>query len=180
MEAESLRTLFVDRDGVINNKLEQDYVKKIDELEILPGVPEAFKIFSVLFERIIVVTNQQGIGKGLMSENDLQIIHKKIKEEISNAGGRIDDFFFCAHLASANCDCRKPKTGMAMQAKEKYPEIDFSNSLMIGDSEIDMRFADSIGAAKIFISAYPKSGNHRLEFKSLIEVAQHLFKESRG
>ena len=85
--------LFLDRDGVINKRVEGDYIKKWEEFEFLPGVLEALHIFSGVFDKIFVVTNQQGIGKGLMTEIDLEHIHDEMIQEIKINGGRINKIY---------------------------------------------------------------------------------------
>ena len=138
-------TLFLDRDGVINEKLEADYVKHWDEFEFKEGTLDAIKSFANLFGRIIVVTNQQGIGKGLMTEDDLKIIHDKMVQAIKQANGRIDSIQYCPHLASENCSCRKPNIQMALNAQLEFPEIEFNKSLLIGDSVSDIDMGKSLG-----------------------------------
>lgn len=144
-------TLFLDRDGVINRKRDNDYVKNPGELELLPGAIDAIVSFARFFGRIIVVTNQQGIGKGLMSEDDLAEIHGNISNEVIANGGRIDAFYHAPQLASENSPYRKPEIGMALKAQEDFPEIDFSKSVMIGDSPGDMKFAENAGMFAVFI-----------------------------
>lgn len=144
-------TLFLDRDGVINKRKIGDYIKLIDEFEFLPDVKEALSILSKYFNKIIIVTNQQGIGKGIMTENDLRDIHKYMLEEILKSSGRIDAIYYCPDLSNSNSNCRKPNPGMALKAKEDFPMIDFSHSMMVGDSKVDMDFAQNLGMKKIFI-----------------------------
>lgn len=144
-------TLFLDRDGVINDRLVDDYVKQINELQILPGVPEAIAHFSTLFGRILVVTNQQGIGRGMMTVDDLLIIHGFIGEVVKDAGGRIDHFYFAPQLASEKNNYRKPGTGMGLKAQRDFPEINFSKSVMIGDSETDIEFGMKLGMKTIML-----------------------------
>ncbi|HQM78484.1 MAG TPA: HAD family hydrolase [Bacteroidales bacterium] len=144
-------TLFLDRDGVINKRKIGDYIKLIDEFEFLPDVKEALSILAKYFNKIIIVTNQQGIGKGIMTENDLRDIHKYMLEEILKSGGRIDAIYHCPDLSNSNSNCRKPNPGMALKAKEDFPMIDFSHSMMVGDSKVDMDFAQNLGMKKIFI-----------------------------
>jgi len=146
-------TLFLDRDGVINKKRDNDYVKNLDELEILPGIPHAIANLSKKFGRVVVVTNQQGIGKGLMTENDLKLVHDQVQKEVESAGGTIDAFYFAPQLAVENAPFRKPGVGMAHKAKEDFPEIDFSKSIMIGDSISDMQFAENAGMFAVFIGS---------------------------
>ncbi len=145
-------TLFIDRDGVINKRLVDDYVKSTNEFDFLPGVLSALKTFSELFSRVFVVTNQQGIGKGLMNENDLQIVHKHLLKKVKEAGGKIDEIYYCSDLAGSGSKNRKPEIGMALKAKEKYPEIDFNTSIMIGDSISDMEFGKNAGMKTVFIT----------------------------
>lgn len=145
-------TLFLDRDGVINRRIVGDYVKKWEEMELLPGVPAAFEIFNRVFGRIIVVSNQQGVGKGLMTMKDVENIHETMAENISRAGGRIDAIYFAPQLASEKSIQRKPGVGMALKARKQFPEIKFKYSLMAGDSLSDMIFGKRAGMKTIFIS----------------------------
>ncbi len=145
-------TLFLDRDGVINKRLIDDYVKSTEEFEFLPGVLSAIKTFSEIFSRVFIVTNQQGIGRNLMSEKDLQIVHNFLLAEVHDAGGKIDKIYFCPDLADNESPNRKPEIGMALLAKKEYPEIDFSKSIMIGDSISDMKFGKNAGMKTVFIT----------------------------
>jgi histidinol-phosphate phosphatase family protein len=168
-------TLFLDRDGVINKRLEGDYVKTLAEFEFLDGVPEALKKLSGIFGKVIIVTNQQGIGKGLYTENDLHIIHSYLLDEIEKHEGRIDKVYFSPHLASANHPNRKPGIGMALEAKKDFPEIDFSRSMIAGDSISDMQFGKGCGMRTIFISEENISSDSiDHHFTSLLEFANHL------
>ena len=124
-------TLFLDRDGVINEKRENDYVKNWSEFTFINGTLEALSILSSLFRHIIVVTNQRGIGKGIMSENDLNIIHTRMMDLVLKNGGRIDKIYFCPEILDTSF-CRKPNIGMAMMAKNDFPKIDFDNTFWIG------------------------------------------------
>ena len=140
-------TLFLDRDGVINKKLDGDYVKTIDEFEFLPYALEAIKLFSSHFHRVVIVTNQQGISKRLMTEDDLHKVHQHLLQEVQNFGGRIDAIYHAPQLAEENSIMRKPNIGMALKAKEEFSSIDFKKSIMVGDSISDMEFARN---AKMF------------------------------
>ncbi|GAB4378174.1 MAG: HAD-IIIA family hydrolase [Salibacteraceae bacterium] len=144
-------TLFLDRDGVINKRLDNDYVKSIGEFEFLPGVIDALRQLAAFFERIIVVTNQQGIGKGVMTERDLFLVHEYMLAEVFNNGGRIDAVYHCPDVAEDDPPCRKPNTGMAFEARERFPEIDFKKSIMLGDSESDMEFAKRLGMVGVYV-----------------------------
>lgn len=144
-------TLFLDRDGVINLRLIDDYVKKIDEFVFLPNVIDAFKIFNEKFKHIIVVTNQQGVGKGLMTNEDVNSIHGFMIQNIECQGGRIDNVYFCPDLKSDLNNYRKPSPKMAFLAKEDFLDIDFSKSIMIGDMNSDIEFGKNTGMKTILI-----------------------------
>ncbi|MDX1940118.1 MAG: HAD family hydrolase [Saprospiraceae bacterium] len=170
-------TLFLDRDGVINHRLMEDYVKTWSEFQFLPGALDAIVYFSTLFGKIFVVTNQQGIAKGLMSEVDLQNIHQEMLNKINNAGGRIDKIYYCPHSRYDYCNCRKPRIGMALQAQKDFPDIDFNKSIMAGDTPSDIEFGKNAGMKKVFISQEqhvpPYSDWH---VKSLIDFANNISK----
>ena len=122
----SLDTLFLDRDGVINVKLEARYVRNSNEFEFMQGALVAISKLSKLFKRILIVTNQQGIGKGIMTEDDLNLLHSFMTSEIGKLNGKIDKIYFCPHLDTENCNCRKPNPGMINQAIADFPDIDLS------------------------------------------------------
>ncbi|HPQ08834.1 MAG TPA: HAD-IIIA family hydrolase [Bacteroidia bacterium] len=149
-------TLFLDRDGVINKKLDNDYVKKIDEFEFIDNAIEALKILRKKFGRIIIVTNQQGIGKGLMSDNDLQIVHDYMQKKLSDENIIIDKIYYAPDLESIKSIKRKPNIGMALEAKKDFPEIEFNKSIMIGDSLSDLQFAHNAGMYAVYLSPNPK------------------------
>ena len=132
-------TLFLDRDGVINKKLEGRYVRNFSEFEFMPGALEAISKLSNVFSRILIVTNQQGIAKGIMSEADLNTLHTKMQERIEKLGGKINKIYYCPHQQDMYCMCRKPNSGMIEQAIIDFPEISVKNSYLIGDSDSDIK-----------------------------------------
>lgn len=144
-------TLFLDRDGVINRRLPGDYVKHWDEFVWEDGVLDALRIFAGCFGRIFIVTNQQGIGKGLMTSQEVDAIHRRLLVEVGRAGGRIDRIYVCPGLEADDPPCRKPRTGMAEQARRDFPEVDFQRSIMVGDSLSDMEFGARLGMVNVFI-----------------------------
>jgi len=146
-------SLFVDRDGVINHRIADDYVRSWDQFRFNPGVKEALKALSGTFSRIIVVSNQQGVGKGIMREEDVDKVHARMIKEVEAAGGRIDAVFFCPALESEKSFNRKPNIGMALQARKRFPEIRFRQSVMVGDSLSDMIFGKRVGMKTVFLSA---------------------------
>ena len=135
-----LDPLFLDRDGVINRLRVDDYVKCIEEFEFMPGVQNALARWSRLFKRVIVVTNQRGVGKGVMTEASLVNIHQYMVEQVEQAGGRINAIYYCTALKNEDPN-RKPHPGMAAMALGDFPQIDLEKSVMIGDSESDKEFA---------------------------------------
>ena len=171
-------TLFLDRDGVINEQLLDDYVKKWSEFKFKDNVFSSIKKLSALFGRIIIVTNQQGIGKGIMTVDELEIVHKKMVEEIEKDGGRIDRIYFCPKLEKENSELRKPNQGMALQAKSDFPEIDFERSIMVGDSISDMQFGKNAGMKTVLITVknkiYDKSELIDFRFESIKEFVDAL------
>lgn len=138
-------TLFLDRDGVINERIPGDYVRRPEDFHFLPGVLDALPLLQRVFGRILVVTNQQGIGKGWMSEEDLRKVHEHMIDTLLTAGVRVAGIYHCPGLASDRPLCRKPLPGMALQAMVDYPDIDPSRSVMVGDSLSDIQFGRRLG-----------------------------------
>ncbi len=145
-------TLFLDRDGVINKKINNGYVLSIDDFEFLPGVVEVMPKLAKLFPRIIVVTNQQCIAKGLLTHHQLKDIHQNMMNLLELNGGRIDAIYYAPDLKSDNNILRKPQNGMAILAKSHFPEINFSKCIMVGDHLTDMEFGKSVGMITVHIS----------------------------
>lgn len=142
-----MNALFLDRDGVLNVLRHDDYVKTPDELELLPGVAEALTICRRHFGRIFVVSNQQGIGKGLMTEDDLTAIHARLLDAI----GPVDSIYHCPELESAHSFRRKPNIGMALQARREFPDVRLKDSVMVGDSMTDMLFGHRAGMMTVLV-----------------------------
>ena len=161
-------TLFLDRDGVINTQKRGGYIQNCAEFQFLPKNLEVFKKISDFFGTVLVVTNQQGIAKGLMTEKDLNEIHELMLSEIGKAGGHINKVYFCPDFAYLNPACRKPNTGMALQAKEDFPEIDFSKSVMVGDSDSDIEFGKRLGMFTVWIDNNVSSDKKRQDRKSVV------------
>jgi histidinol-phosphate phosphatase family protein len=167
-------TLFLDRDGVINRKAEGSYISNWDEFEFLPGVLEALEDLSPHFGYIIIVTNQQGIGKGLMTEDELEVIHANMKGAIDAHGGRIDAVYHSPYLESDNHTWRKPGTGMAVEARRDFPAIDFGNSIMIGDSQTDVLFGKQLGMKTVLVGDKPSEEEPDLRLPSLYDFVALL------
>jgi len=136
--------LFLDRDGVINRLRPGDYVKTWDEWEWMPGVLQEFPKWATKFERIVLVTNQRGVGRGVMTMDALYGIHERMLSEVAAAGGRMDRILVCTAVSDED-PRRKPNTGMFKEAVEAFPEISAERSIMLGDSDSDERFALNCG-----------------------------------
>ena len=160
MKIDNSWTLFLDRDGVINKELPGDYVKRWDEFHFEPGVLEALPQLAKLFKRIIIITNQRGVGIGRMTEEELLQLHEQMCEEIRKVGGRIDDIFYCADV-DRNSPNRKPRPGMALEALKKYPEIEFSKTIMVGNSLSDMEFGRALKMTTVFIDDKKSRNGHK-------------------
>ncbi len=137
-------TLFLDRDGVINRWLPGDYVRTWDQFAFLPGIRESLRKWAAKFRHVIVVSNQRGVGKGKMTQMELESVHARMLAEISAAGGRIDAIYTCTELAPEH-PMRKPQTGMFQAACRDFQDITPERSLMLGDSEYDRAFAANCG-----------------------------------
>lgn len=142
-------TLFLDRDGVINQNLKTQYVRSVEQFAFIEQVPDVIKQLRRYFCRILVVTNQQGIGKGLMTDEDLYAIFRYIQTATDDS---IDGFFFCPHLAQVRCLCRKPNIGMALQARIQFPGLDLRQAIMVGDSATDIAFGKKLGMKTVFVT----------------------------
>lgn len=143
-------TIFLDRDGVINRKRDDDYVKHWGEFEFLPGAKEALQLLTAKNYRLIVVTNQRGIARGWMTAEAVADIHARMVGELTASGAEIVAIFCCPHDKD-QCDCRKPKTGMFLRAQRQMPDIEFARSVMIGDSLSDMQAGAALGCRNILI-----------------------------
>lgn len=167
-------TLFLDRDGVINFERNNDYVKAWDEFKFYDESIKALPLLAAKFTTIVITTNQKGVGKAIMTEESLQTIHHNMVSEIEKVGGRIDHIFYCIDVDNDSIN-RKPQPGMAFQAQEKFPSIDFTKSIMVGNRTSDMEFGRNAGLHTVFLAtthpetAYPNPlidyrFNHLLEF----------------
>lgn len=150
--------LFLDRDGVINVERPNDYVKSIREFVFIEGATEAIAKLSNIFDKIFVITNQRGIGRGKFSEQDLANIHDHMIVEIEKQGGRIDHIYYCSDIKESSVN-RKPNIGMAFQALRDYPEIDFQKSIFVGNSKSDIIFGNKLGMFSVLVGDKYKEGH---------------------
>ncbi len=141
---------FLDRDGVINRKMpEGDYVKSLEEFHFLPGVLPAIRMLKEVGFLVVVVTNQRCVSRGIITEEELGAIHKKMEEEVAMAGGAIDALYFCPHGSDHGCGCRKPEPGMIFKAINDFADngvkIDMASSFIVGDSPKDIAAGRAAG-----------------------------------
>jgi D-glycero-D-manno-heptose 1,7-bisphosphate phosphatase len=143
-------TLFLDRDGVINHEKPDDYVYNYQEFIFYEGVQQALQSLAQRFGKIIIVTNQRGIGRGLMTTADLEAIHTHMLHDIQQAGGRIDAIYFCPAADNDHPD-RKPNPGMFYRAQKDFPVIAAEKSVIVGNNLSDMEFGRNAGIHTVFV-----------------------------
>ena len=148
-----VRAVFLDRDGVINKKPpEGHYVTRWEEVEFLPGAAEAVKRFRQAGFLVVVVSNQRAVAKGLVTEEGLNSLHRRMWQELFGAGKGFDAVYYCPHDTDPPCRCRKPQPGMLLAAAEDRG-IDLAASWMVGDSESDVEAGRRAGCKTIMIGA---------------------------
>lgn len=145
-----ISTVFLDRDGVIN-RLRSDYVRAWSAFEFLPRAQEAIRLLNEAGLRIVVVTNQRAVARGLLSVTALLRIHDRMQAELAQAGASIDAIYYCPHDIG-ECFCRKPNVGMFLQAQVDFPLIDFRRSVVVGDSVNDMQAGSRLGCRLILVT----------------------------
>jgi len=144
-----MKLIILDRDGVINEDSDQ-YIKSPAEWRAIPGSLEAIARLNQWGYRVVVVTNQSGIGQGLFDMDTLNAIHDKMIKAVAQVGGRIDAVFFCPHVNDDKCECRKPQAGMLKEVARRY-NADLAGVPAIGDSLRDLQAAQSVGAQPILV-----------------------------
>jgi D-glycero-D-manno-heptose 1,7-bisphosphate phosphatase len=140
-----MKLIILDRDGVINFDSDQ-FIKNPEEWKPIPGSLEAIARLNQAGYRVVVATNQSGIGRGLFDMPTLNAIHDKMHKACALVGARIDAVFFCPHAAEAHCQCRKPKSGMMEEIAARYNLGNLNDVPVVGDSLRDLQCATSLGA----------------------------------
>jgi len=174
-------TLFLDRDGIVNERIVNDYVRQEGQFIFKEDFLETIPVFRANFGKIIIVTNQQGVGKGLMNEEELFSVHKYLLDTLESKDITVEAIYYCPHLQGSGCHCRKPETGMAQQAQKDFPNINLTKSLMIGDSLSDILFGKRCGmlTALVDASLLPLSPNSiaipDYYVKNLLELNSLIF-----
>lgn len=167
-----MHTVFVDRDGVLNEQRD-DYVKDTTELRVLPSVPEAVARLCAAGCRIVVVSNQQGVAKGLMTEASLREMESSISADLACAGGSIRAYYYCTHLAGSGCHCRKPSPGMLLQAARDL-DLDLSTCVLIGDSDSDITAGRAVGCTTVLVCSGIRSEDY---YRSASRLADYTARD---
>ena len=168
MGSEKHKTIFLDRDGTLN--VDVDYLSRIEDLEVFQFTREALEILKSAGFKLVVVTNQSGIARGLYDAKVLGEIHDELQARVS---GSIDAFYFCPHLPNAGCECRKPQLKMIKDADRDIC-VDFDNSWMIGDKVLDMELGVAANVRTALVrTGYGSSHEARLTMKPEI-IAENI------
>ena len=154
-----MKLIILDRDGVINYDSE-DYIKSPEEWEAIPGSLESIARLNQAGYRVVITTNQSGVGRGLFDIETLHRIHEKLRGELAAAGGSIDAIFFCPHRPEDGCACRKPKPGLLVDVGRRL-QVRLSGVPSIGDSLRDIQAARAVGARPSLV----KTGKGRRTLK---------------
>lgn len=180
---DSKRAVFLDRDGVVNK--EKNCVRSWAEFEFVPGIVEGVRRLNEAGFLVVIVTNQSGISRGLYTHEDVREIHEKMQKTLKENGAHIDDIFYCPHYIEDNCDCRKPKPRMILEAARKH-NIDLKESWVIGDSERDIEAGRRAGCNTILLQGQEKE---QIKLRSklpdhiaadLLEAAKWIVEQDRN
>lgn len=171
-------TLFLDRDGVINERIFGGYITQISDFHFLENSEQAIVALSNIFLLTFVVTNQQGIGKGLMTERNLLEIHAYMCDQIHTQGGKINKCLFAPNLIGADDDMRKPEPDMADLAQMEYPQVQFDRCVMVGDTDSDILFGKNLGMKTVRVKTDEAIGVEAdLTVSSLLDFSKKLKNE---
>jgi D-glycero-D-manno-heptose 1,7-bisphosphate phosphatase len=173
------KAAFLDRDGVINQKAptEDEYITCWEEMHFLPGVAEAIVLLNRAGFRVIVVSNQRCVAKGLLTITELDSIHQRMCRELAGMGAQLDGVYYCPHEEQPPCGCRKPEPGMLFAAANEH-EVDLASSWMIGDSETDVEAGRSAGCRTMRIVRAATCADGRADAcaRSLLEAVQQILR----
>jgi D,D-heptose 1,7-bisphosphate phosphatase len=149
------RAVFLDRDGTICDDV--NYCSCADDFMLLPDVPEAVRLLNENGYKVIVITNQSGIARGLFTHEVLAEIHRKMDAELGRYDAKVDGVYYCPHHPDEDCECRKPKTGLLVQAVNDY-DIEISSSFMVGDHQKDIDAGKALGCRTVLVTTGPDGG----------------------
>jgi len=143
--------VLLDRDGVINHRVVDGYVTLWSQFVFLPGALDALRLLEQENHAVLIISNQAGVGKGLVAARELEEITRRFVQKVEEYGGRIHGVYYCPHRQEDNCGCRKPKPGLLLQAQKEH-QFDFADTFLVGDSETDLLAAKNVGCPTILIS----------------------------
>lgn len=160
-----VQAVFLDRDGVINAHPDpgKRYITRPEEFRFLPGVPKALARLSQRPYKLVVVSNQAGVGLKRFSKWKLFLITRKMRRGIRQAGGRLDAVYYCTHAPQAGCSCRKPRLGLVRRAERRF-SLDLKRSFLIGDNEKDIRVGRQVGSQALLVLTGETSLSHAKRF----------------
>jgi D-glycero-D-manno-heptose 1,7-bisphosphate phosphatase len=170
------RAVFLDRDGVINRKAaEGEYITRWEDFQFLPGAVEAIALLAQAGWKVIVITNQRCVAKGLLTIPELEKIHQNMLYELARAGAKVDAIYYCPHEEQPPCTCRKPLPGMLFTAAQER-QLDLTSSWMVGDSEKDVEAGRRAGCRTVLITSTPgrKTGFADFCETSLLDAGRRI------
>lgn len=167
-----MKICFLDRDGTIIKDYEDNEWKFKEIPEFIDGTFESLRLLSKMRYKFIIITNQHIIGEGIITLENYKNFHKKVINKLLNENIEILDTFYCPHKIEENCDCRKPKLGLINKALIKYPSINIDKSIVIGDSECDMRLAENLNIRGFYLGDKNIENKKVTKIKSLTEVVE--------
>lgn len=150
------KAVFIDRDGTMAGDV--GYCSRVDDFELFPYTAKAIRLLNRYGFKVIVVTNQSGVGRGYFTEETLAAIHSKMKEELAKDGAMIDGIYYCLHHPNEKCDCRKPKPKLVLQAVKDF-NIDLKQSFVVGDAQMDIDLGKAVGCGTIAIGDRTKDAD---------------------
>lgn len=175
------RAVFLDRDGTIARDVH--YCRRPEDLELLPTVPKAIRLLGESGFKVVVITNQSGIARGYFSEETLEQIHRKMRDDLARKGASVDAIYYCPHHPDDNCECRKPKTELFLKAARDLG-IDLGSSYVVGDMQMDISAGKALGCRTVLVTTGPQEGNNITDpphytASSLLEGARWIVREGK-
>ncbi|MCL0092277.1 D-glycero-beta-D-manno-heptose 1,7-bisphosphate 7-phosphatase [Dehalococcoidia bacterium] len=171
------RAVFLDRDGTIARDVH--YCHRVEDFELLPTVAEAIRLLNTNSLKVVVITNQSGIARGYFTEEILAQIHDRMKQELAKDGAWVDAIYYCPHHPDDGCECRKPKTGLFLQAAREL-DIDLSRSFVVGDMPMDIDAGRALGSKTVLVTTGSQGGivdPPDYTAGSLLEAVKWILKE---
>ena len=173
------RAVFIDRDGTIAENV--GYCRSPEDFKLFPTMVKAIKLLKQHAFKVIVITNQSGIARGYLTEETLAQIHQKMKEELAKESAHVDAIYYCPHHPDDNCECRKPKPKLVLQAAKDH-DLDLKRSFVVGDQHKDIELGKAVGCRTILIKTTPSTDDDIVKPDAVVtdlsKVAQAIIKSS--